>query len=82
MIIFGIAGCLRRKYYEGTKYCLLMPLYWLLMSVAGFRALYQLFRNPHHWEKTVHGLCPEPQGASRNALAEAVEPSAVSGAGG
>ena len=33
-----------------------MPLHWLLLSVAAWRALYQLLFNPFHWEKTAHGL--------------------------
>lgn len=33
-----------------------MPLYWLLISVAGYRALLDLARRPFHWEKTRHGL--------------------------
>lgn len=33
----------------------LLPLYWLLISVAGWRALGQIIINPHHWEKTNHG---------------------------
>lgn len=31
-----------------------LPLYWLLMSVASWRAAWQLFRKPHLWEKTPH----------------------------
>jgi cellulose synthase/poly-beta-1,6-N-acetylglucosamine synthase-like glycosyltransferase len=30
------------------------PLYWMGMSVAAWRALFQLWKNPHHWEKTPH----------------------------
>lgn len=41
-----------------------MPFYWLLISFAAYRALYQLIRAPFHWEKTEHGLsrmeAPEP----------------------
>jgi hypothetical protein len=33
---------------------LFMPVYWLMMSVAAWRALWQLYRDPHHWEKTPH----------------------------
>jgi hypothetical protein len=32
----------------------LIPLYWLLISVAAYRALYQLLTAPHYWEKTEH----------------------------
>ncbi|MEA2952766.1 MAG: glycosyltransferase XagB [Alphaproteobacteria bacterium] len=34
----------------------LMPLHWLLLSLAAWRALYQLLRDPYCWEKTEHGL--------------------------
>lgn len=30
------------------------PLYWLLHSVASFKALWQLIFRPHYWEKTDH----------------------------
>ena len=33
----------------------LLPLYWLLISFAAYRALIQLGRTPFHWEKTTHG---------------------------
>jgi len=32
----------------------LLPVYWLMTSVASYRALAQLFIRPHHWEKTPH----------------------------
>ncbi len=31
------------------------PVYWLLISVAAYRALWQLVRDPFGWEKTPHG---------------------------
>ena len=30
------------------------PLYWLMMSAAAWRAVWQLWRSPHRWEKTPH----------------------------
>lgn len=33
---------------------LLMPAYWLLVSFAAYRAVWQLLVAPHHWEKTSH----------------------------
>ena len=33
-----------------------MPLYWVLHSVAAWRALGQLITAPSYWEKTPHGL--------------------------
>ena len=32
----------------------LLPVYWLLMSLASYRALAQLVTRPHKWEKTPH----------------------------
>lgn len=31
-----------------------LPLYWMLLSIAAWRALWQLIYKPHHWEKTPH----------------------------
>jgi len=33
-----------------------MPLYWLLISLAAYRALLQLITRPFYWEKTEHGV--------------------------
>ena len=35
---------------------LLLPLYWLLHSVAAFRAAYELVVRPTYWAKTEHGM--------------------------
>ncbi len=35
---------------------LLTPVYWVLMSVAAYKALFQLIAKPYYWEKTHHGL--------------------------
>lgn len=40
----------RRKYF----YLWGVPLYWLLLSGAAWRAFFQMFTAPHHWEKTPH----------------------------
>lgn len=34
----------------------LVPLYWMLQSIAAMKAILQLLTKPHYWEKTVHGL--------------------------
>lgn len=34
----------------------LLPLYWGLMSLAAWQALFQLVRRPSEWEKTAHGV--------------------------
>ena len=35
---------------------LLVPVYWVMMSVAAMKALLQLVISPSYWEKTMHGL--------------------------
>ncbi len=35
---------------------MLAPAYWVLMSVAAYKAAVQLIKNPFYWEKTDHGL--------------------------
>jgi glycosyltransferase XagB len=43
----------RRRVFRAA---LLLPLYWLMMSIAGAKAALQLIFNPSYWEKTTHGL--------------------------
>jgi cellulose synthase/poly-beta-1,6-N-acetylglucosamine synthase-like glycosyltransferase len=35
---------------------LMMPIYWLMMSLAALKAVVQLFSAPSFWEKTAHGM--------------------------
>lgn len=42
--------------YGIIKYALFTPIYWVLMSVAAYKGLFQLVNNPFYWEKTDHGL--------------------------
>ncbi|WP_238590822.1 glycosyltransferase family 2 protein [Paenibacillus beijingensis] len=50
------------------KYALLTPVYWVMMSIAAVKALWQLITKPFYWEKTTHGLTtPEQQNRSLNA---------------
>ncbi len=51
-----LLACMKRKQYHLLPWTLFIPLYWLLMSVAGLYALFELLVNPHYWQKTVHGL--------------------------
>lgn len=47
----------RRYEWKGMPKALAtFPVYWLLHSLASFRAIWQLVVNPHLWEKTPHGL--------------------------
>jgi cellulose synthase/poly-beta-1,6-N-acetylglucosamine synthase-like glycosyltransferase len=55
-ILVGALSAWRRRRRELALSALFMPLLWLLMSVAAYRALYQLITDPHRWEKTEHGV--------------------------
>ena len=39
-----------------------LPLYWVLMSLAAYRAAWQYWAAPALWEKTPHGLTPPERG--------------------
>lgn len=39
---------------------LFIPAYWLLVSVAAYRAVWHWLRRPSHWEKTEHGVTRIP----------------------
>jgi cellulose synthase/poly-beta-1,6-N-acetylglucosamine synthase-like glycosyltransferase len=52
----GWLGLARRGLTASAWVLVLIPLHWLLLSLAAWRALYQLLRDPYHWEKTEHGL--------------------------
>jgi cellulose synthase/poly-beta-1,6-N-acetylglucosamine synthase-like glycosyltransferase len=43
---------------------LMAPLYWVMMSVAAYKAAWQLVRAPSLWEKTAHGLTSNPAAAA------------------
>ena len=51
---------------ELLGWSLTMPVYWLLMSLAVYKAAWQLVAKPFHWEKTNHGI-----DASRAAVPDA-----------
>lgn len=55
-ILAGLAGAKARGLKGLGVYALTTPLYWLFISFSAYRALFQLFTKPHHWEKTVHGV--------------------------
>ncbi len=51
----GIAA-LQRRNYRLAVFALLMPLYWILHSIAAWRALGQLVTRPSYSKKPPHGL--------------------------
>jgi cellulose synthase/poly-beta-1,6-N-acetylglucosamine synthase-like glycosyltransferase len=55
-IILGLVGLFRRRLLSCAWALALIPVYWVLLSLAAWRALIQLVRDPFRWEKTEHGL--------------------------
>lgn len=51
----ALIGLKRREKLRLGWWLLAMPAYWICLSIAAWRALWQLVRKPHHWEKTEHG---------------------------
>ena len=58
-IVVGMIAA-RRRGHRLALSALVMPVYWLLISLAAYRALWQLYKDPYLWEKTPHGLADEP----------------------
>jgi hypothetical protein len=55
-IVPSVIGLHRRRLLRNVWALGFVPVHWLLLSLAAWRALYQLIRDPHRWEKTDHGL--------------------------
>ena len=68
LLAFGVHAALglravdRPERWRTVRVLPMLPVYWLLMSVAGWRAVIQYFRNPFLWEKTPHAP-HDPNGA-------------------
>ena len=53
-LLAGLIGARRARLGRLAGHLLAAPIYWLCISVAGYRALVQMIWNPHLWEKTEH----------------------------
>ena len=61
--------CGRRGLLKQAWVLLLTPLHWLLLSLAAWRALFQLLSDPQRWEKTEHGLARTSRAAGLQPIA-------------
>jgi hypothetical protein len=61
MVYSMMAGCMDRGLYGAVSSMIAIPVYWALMSIAAYKALFQLLRpsRRHYWELTEHGLVAE-----------------------
>ncbi|RYE87634.1 MAG: glycosyltransferase [Hyphomicrobiales bacterium] len=55
LVYFGVVAALKRRYFDLVPVGILLPVYWILHSIAAYKAFWQLCFNPHYWEKTEHG---------------------------
>jgi glycosyltransferase XagB len=55
LIYLNMLCVLRRGWLDLVPAALATPLYWALISCAGYRAAHQLVVNPFYWDKTEHG---------------------------
>ena len=56
MVYLSMMGPFKRGNFNLVLWALLNPVYWVLHSIASYKALWQLVTRPHYWEKTEHGL--------------------------
>jgi glycosyltransferase XagB len=56
MIYLNMLAVFNRRYYGLLPFALMNPIYWILHSIASYKALWQLFTKPFFWEKTNHGI--------------------------
>ena len=55
-IYYYMIGAAKRGNWGIVKWAFVVPIYWLMISLASIISLYQLIFKPHYWEKTNHGL--------------------------
>lgn len=56
MAIPAIVGLKRRGWYRLLIYVPLLPFYYVLISLAAWRAVFEFIRDPFGWHKTEHGV--------------------------
>lgn len=63
-VAIGLIGLAKRNLLHEAWVLILTPIYWICLSIAAWRALYQFLTTPYHWEKTEHGLARHSRIAS------------------
>jgi glycosyltransferase XagB len=83
IIYLSLLAGFKRRSYGLVPFALLSPLYWLLHSIASYKAAWQLLTKPFYWEKTQHGLSAHVQaGPAAAAAAPAREDAPVAAGSG
>jgi cellulose synthase/poly-beta-1,6-N-acetylglucosamine synthase-like glycosyltransferase len=55
-VVAGMTAAAGRGLQPLILSALMMPAYWLLISLGAYRAVYQFASRPFYWEKTHHGI--------------------------
>lgn len=55
-IVIQMSACMKERQYDKVVWMLLVPAYWVLISIGAWYGFYQLLTRPSYWEKTEHGL--------------------------
>jgi cellulose synthase/poly-beta-1,6-N-acetylglucosamine synthase-like glycosyltransferase len=69
-VYLTMVAAAKRGWFMLMPWALLAPAYWVLHSVAAYKAFWQLLLRPHYWEKTQHGT----SSATQEALAAIATP--------
>jgi cellulose synthase/poly-beta-1,6-N-acetylglucosamine synthase-like glycosyltransferase len=56
LMFLNMLAPIRRGWLDLIPYSLTAFGYWVMLSIASYRGLWQLLRNPFYWEKTHHGV--------------------------
>ena len=66
-ILLHLGPYVLKKNYTSIPLALIIPVYWVLISVGAWKGTIQLIRKPFYWEKTDHGIKVEqPKGTITN----------------
>lgn len=69
-IYLSIIAPVKRGLYGLVPYGFTVFYYWVLLSIAGYKGLWQLIHKPFFWEKTQHGLSKVTAAEVAKALAQ------------
>ncbi len=56
LVYLSMLAAAKRNHPSLLAHALTVPAYWMLMSIAAYKGLWQLVTNPFYWEKTTHGI--------------------------
>ncbi|MDO6587673.1 glycosyltransferase family 2 protein [Salipiger sp. 1_MG-2023] len=74
LIYLTMVAPFRRRWTDLAPWGVTVIGYWVLMTVAAYKALWQLISNPFYWEKTQHGLSKHTASELADAESESLGP--------